>query len=871
MGVPRRRPASRGPVAVLLDTASYPQPTALEQPPGGLPPATADTVPEEVLVELQLGRIVSRTVRAYRLGDEVLLPLGGLLDLAEIRAERLPAGRIEAELQPRRERLVADPRRDTLSLGGRRVGLAPGQRVVGPDDQYIASAALGELLGLRFVIDWPELTVMVGDPGELPVARRARREAARDATLRRRQGLPEGMLLAPDRRRWEGFVLDYSVLSPSSDVVGDAAYAVVVGADAFGGAFQAGVTSPAGGAARVEASWTGVWREQRWLRQLRLGDDLATGPRPRTHRGVAVTNAPYVRPSQVGSVDYLGVLPPGWEVEAYRGGELVAWDSVDASGRFGMTLPVHYGENPVDFIAYGPFGEVREFNRTYRVSPGLLPAGQLEYGVSAGGCRDLPCQATANADFRYGVSRRWTVQAGADRFWRDSLGDLSHPYASVLGSVTNAWAVELDAVANGFLHGGIRYEPSVNLRLAADYTRYDGDVRSPLIAPPERKSHWSLFGFLRPKPSAGFFFLEAGLDRITTLTGTHDAVRLGLSTQVREIRLLPYARIQRDAGAGGDAVTRSFVGLNAFVLPRPRLGPFLGRLWLRTTFEAEDVTRPVHGSVFAARPIGNGGSRIELGASWSRGTPGTTVTLALSSYLPFLRSTSTVTAPIGGEASAVQLVQGSLLWNQVARRFDFAPGPSLERAGIAGRVFLDLDANGKHDPGEPGVPDVRIRVGSATAVSDSSGRYGVWDIVPFEPVAVTVDSLSLSSPLWVPGVTSLVVSPGPNRFRRLDLPIALGGVIEGRVVRVVGGARRGLGGATLVLTDRRTGATRTLSTFTDGEFYAMGIVPGEYELAVAPRLLQALGARGAPVRFTLVPDPRGAAVSGLEVVVGDGP
>jgi len=45
-------------------------------------------------------------------------------------------------------------------------------------------------------------------------------------------------------------------------------------------------------------------------------------------------------------------------------------------------LPVRYGENPVDFVAYGPFGEIREFNRTYRVLGELLPAGRFEYGLS---------------------------------------------------------------------------------------------------------------------------------------------------------------------------------------------------------------------------------------------------------------------------------------------------------------------------------------------------------------------------------------------------------------------------------------------------------------------------------------------------------
>ena len=46
-----------------------------------------------------------------------------------------------------------------------------------------------------------------------------------------------------------------------------------------------------------------------------------------------------------------------------------------------IDLPIEYGENPVDFIAYGPFGEIREFNETYRLRTDALPAHRFEYGV----------------------------------------------------------------------------------------------------------------------------------------------------------------------------------------------------------------------------------------------------------------------------------------------------------------------------------------------------------------------------------------------------------------------------------------------------------------------------------------------------------
>jgi hypothetical protein len=67
------------------------------------------------------------------------------------------------------------------------------------------------------------------------------------------------------------------------------------------------------------------------------------------------------------------------------------------------------------------------------------------------------------------------------------------------------------------------------------------------------------------------------------------------------------------------------------------------------------------------------------------------------------------------------------------------------------------------------------------------------------------------------------------------------------------------------LTDKRSGTRRTLVTFTDGAFYLLGVKPGDYELTVDERVLDALGADAAPLSFQLVPTPDGVGRSDLEL------
>jgi hypothetical protein len=74
-----------------------------------------------------------------------------------------------------------------------------------------------------------------------------------------------------------------------------------------------------------------------------------------------------------------------------------------------------------------------------------------------------------------------------------------------------------------------------------------------------------------------------------------------------------------------------------------------------------------------------------------------------------------------------------------------------------------------------------------------------------------------------------------------------------------------VGGLALVLRNLKTGTERTIVTFTDGAFYAMGIKPGEYELRLDPKLAERRGITGEPLRATVAAEVDGASVSGLIV------
>lgn len=827
---------------------------------------------EPVLVELQLGRLVSRTVPAHRSGDVALIPLRQFFEMAELRTRAEGDDGLVAILQPGNRRLVVRPASRLLEVDGASRPLAANELVVQDGEIFLSTAVLGPILGLRFQTAWQDLEVSAVDPDQLPVARRLRREEV-NRTLRGEGSITraDGQL-REDTRLVEGLVLDYSLLVPTDPGPSKGAYSFGAGVNFLGGALETRVQNEGAiedGKVRFDLSWLGVWRDNRWLSQLRLGDGFTSGPRTRTVRGIAFGNVPFRRPDIIGQLPFTTTLGPGWQVEAYRGGRLISFDSVNALGQFSLDVPLQYGENPVDFIAYGPFGEVRQFNRTYRVSTEVIQANRLEYGLSGGACRkEGRCEATGNADLRYGVSTRWTLFGGVEQFWRDTLPDLFHPYAGITGTLTNAIGLEAEVVGGAALRGLLRIEPSSYLLLAAEATRYHQDVVDPILTVAGRRSQLTFFGQARPfgGPSRDWLSLDASYDRIDADEGLFTTVRLGASLQPGQVRFIPSIRWYNTAPPGrGATATRTTLGLNTIVLPFRQLGNFFGQVSARTGLEWD--TRSGFQSAFGYlnRPIVRN-VRLEFGASWISGQRAALMAL-FAADLAELRAYTTAERPSVGATRATQFVQGSVLADDNYRAVAFSVGPSLQQAGVSGRVFLDLNDNGRLDDREPVLPGVGVTIGPMGRKSDSSGTFRLWPLGAYERYVATVDTATLASPLWVPAYEAIALETRPNRFVTLNIPVLSGGTVEGRLARRIGTGVVPVAGGTVLLRHQRTGRETRVTTFGDGSFYLLGVRPGEWEATVDPGLLARFGGRADPVRFTIRQVLEGQAMSGVDLLI----
>ena len=233
----------------------------------------------------------------------------------------------------------------------------------------------------------------------------------------------------------------------------------------------------------------------------------------------------------------------------------------------------------------------------------------------------------------------------------------------------------------------------------------------------------------------------------------------------------------------------------------------LGRVTTRTVLEVDQR----HGDLalaggYLSREL-SPHLHVEAGATWTRGL-GTTLSLFVSTLLPSLRATTSMTAPPVGGAMVSQFVQGSVLYDPARRQVAFASGPSLERAGISGRVFLDGNGDGRWQPeraddqrraGAGGIRDRAVRLlGPLPDLGPSGIRAGAGRGGLQHPrVAALEAGLRLGQRRDRP-------QPVP---RASTSPSCPAGVIEGRVVRQTVDSTVPVAGLRLLL--RRHGSSQT--------------------------------------------------------------
>jgi hypothetical protein len=198
--------------------------------------------------------------------------------------------------------------------------------------------------------------------------------------------------------------------------------------------------------------------------------------------------------------------------------------------------------------------------------------------------------------------------------------------------------------------------------------------------------------------------------------------------------------------------------------------------------------------------------------------------------------------------------------------FSLDRGPGgwrVSRQSLAGtgsvraQVFRDANGNGRREAGEKIEEGAILTAGSRPAdrPTGKDGWASVAGLDNYRPVAIGVDTSSLSDPNLVLSRPAQVVVPRPGVSAELLIPLTGGGAIEGMLLKDGGSAFEGL---ELELVSEGGQVIARSSSDYDGFFLFERVPPGRYSLRLAEASRTAAGAETQSLRSSVELQPEQA-------------
>jgi hypothetical protein len=185
------------------------------------------------------------------------------------------------------------------------------------------------------------------------------------------------------------------------------------------------------------------------------------------------------------------------------------------------------------------------------------------------------------------------------------------------------------------------------------------------------------------------------------------------------------------------------------------------------------------------------------------------------------------------QSTFVQYARGSFINDRPTRWLKADNRTNVGRGGISVVAFLDLNANGLRDPGEPKAPGLNIRSNAGTLErSEKDTTIHITGLEPYVKYFIEIDESSFENISWRLDKKSYAVVADPNMLKMIEIPIFVRGEATGTVTIEEKGARRGLGRIIVSFINSSNVTVGRALTEEDGYYSYFGLAPGMYQVVL---------------------------------------
>ncbi|HKK26274.1 MAG TPA: SPOR domain-containing protein, partial [Gracilimonas sp.] len=607
------------------------------------------------------------------------------------------------------------------------------------------------------------------------------------------------------------------------------------------------------------------------LTKLTIGQTTTDGFARNAYTGIRLSNEPIEPRRLFDEFEVQGTTIPQSEVELYLNNALIDFQQADELGNYRFLTPVSYGSSQLDLRIYGPTGQVIERSERLQVPFTFQPSGVFNYTINAGRL-DNPIFGQTTQDFTaqgngaYGINEWLTAKAGIEYYegYHESLPTFT---TSLSSRIKSNYILTLEAASEAYYRGllNVIYPNSASFTL--DYTNYTDGFSIYNPSNDERRLVASAF---YPFNFGGIPFnvRTSVFSRYRTSTSSTN-FRLDLNSRISKLNLrVGYT----DRFSGGfdlfNPSNTAFLETSAtYNVSRNRNLPvYLRGVFLRGQFRYQPSLNQLESAeVLLSQNVFEQG-RLQL--SYGRNFAGDYNSLRFNLVVDFDKiRTSTTYSNIRESGNLTQNIRGSIGYDTNYDNFIFTSRDQVGRSGTAVKLFVDNNADGDFGDDDDPIAGNALRIQRSGATSTvKNGVIYYTQMQPYFYYNMELNKSLIQNPMLVPEFEKFGLITDPNRFKKVEVPFYMSGVIEGSVQRLLeSGNTTGVAGLKLLLSNENGSYNKELRTFSDGSFYDYEVPPGNYTLQVDSAQLSILNVVSVPemIDFEIERSSDGDFVEGL--------
>jgi len=798
---------------------------------------------EEIVINFDVPKLINIDIFVQYGSQTVYIPLQEVFSILEINNNHaVESKRLYGYLFSKKDKYEIDIVRGTVTVMETEYPLPRDAYYYNSQELFLRIDLMELYFGLRMNFDFSKLTVTLALNKDFPAYQKLKRHQAQEKLAARKKKDRELYRLPFQREYFSGGIVDWTL---SSNPIGNSSnhyFNLNLGGMVLGGDISMsgnGSTRDGFDSDQLRYQWHYYIDDNPYLTQVELGRVQTGGVFSRGLDGVLVTNKPQVRREYFQTINLSGYLGEGWEVELYIDNRLTDFVSTDHTGRYDFNVDIFYGASSITLKMYGPNGEIKIEEQDVKVPYSLIPQGEMEYtatfGQNDGGKED---GLFTQGKCFYGVTPQLTMGINAEIPLNvkveDSTSEDSRPQIGaelVFQPLTNLTFNGLYA-PNYSIQGGLSFTRPTVFSINGRVTFYEHN----LLRNPLDQEHNITLAFSSPLRLWGQQFgLRFNISHDQYPTVSHLGLYYGFSASVSKLYMNYIGRYKISEYDEADrtqktASSQIIAGLRSSWLVQPQC---------RIDYD-HDLNEVVRYGIYLTRRVFRTG-QLSLSYERNQVSKSNLFMVTFNIFTGFADFNTRVVAS-SDQVAMAQSQHGSVRFNQESYSFMFNRRSGVGQSSAVLRPFIDENFNGIYDDGEEQLSGLRAKIPGAGSQRTGKDKAYYYDrMQPYDEYIVEIDQYSLDNPLLKPVHDGYRIQFNPNMVTPIRVPIVTVSEISGTVRRQMGESRVGIGSIKVQVMNLTTGSSTELTTFNNGDYYYLGLIPGRYRARINPEQLEAHG------------------------------